>query len=144
MQQFLITSLELKELFRLFLGFGFFSSSNKLNFCDFLGQNKVIAKLMSSNFVFWLIIFFFLADNDTDISKAHLNKAQQIIKVDFYLHLQNTENYALSALRVWIHSETCTWHDKNIQSMKQFMTLFFTCLNVAKQLKKDMLLARTT
>ena len=40
-----------------------------------------------------------MADNDTDISKAHLNKEEQIIKVDFYLQLQNTENFALSALR---------------------------------------------
>ena len=38
-----------------------------------------------------------MADNDTDISKIHLNKAEQIIKVDFYLRLQNTENFALSA-----------------------------------------------
>ena len=43
--------------------------------------------------------FFSLADNDTDISKTHLNKAEQIIKVDFYLRLQNTENFALSASR---------------------------------------------
>ena len=31
--------------------------------------------------------------------KNHLNKAEQIIKLDFYLRLQNTENFALSALR---------------------------------------------
>ena len=42
---------------------------------------------------------FSLADNDTDISKTHLNKTEQIIKHDFYLRLQNTENFALSALR---------------------------------------------
>ena len=46
---------------------------------------------------FWLNIFFSLADNDTDISKTHLNKIDQIIKLDFYLRLQNTENFALSA-----------------------------------------------
>ena len=46
---------------------------------------------------FWLSTFFSLADNDTDISKTHLNKAEQIIKVDFYLRHQNTENFALSA-----------------------------------------------
>ena len=40
---------------------------------------------------------FSLADNDTDISKTHLNKTEQIIKLDFYLRLQNTENFALSA-----------------------------------------------
>ena len=43
-------------------------------------------------FIFWLNVFFPLADNDTDILKAHSNKAEQIIKVDFYLSLQNTEN----------------------------------------------------
>ena len=42
-------------------------------------------------------MFFSLADNDTDISKTHLHKAEQIIKLDFYLRLQNTENFALSA-----------------------------------------------
>ena len=41
-------------------------------------------------------MFFSLADNDTDISKTHLNKAEQIIKLDIYLHLQNTEKFALS------------------------------------------------
>ena len=44
-------------------------------------------------------MFFSLADNDTDISKTHLNKIDQIIKVDFYLRLQNTENFALKASR---------------------------------------------
>ena len=37
-----------------------------------------------------------MADNDIDISKTHLNKAEQIIKVDLCLHLENTENFALS------------------------------------------------
>ena len=36
-------------------------------------------------------MFFSLADNDTDISKAHLNKAGQMIKLDCHLRLQNTE-----------------------------------------------------
>ena len=44
-----------------------------------------------------LNIFFSLADNDTDRSKTHLNKAEQIIQLDFYLRLQNTESFALSA-----------------------------------------------
>ena len=38
---------------------------------------------------------FSLVDNDTDISKTHSNQADQIIKMDFYLHLQNTKNFAL-------------------------------------------------
>ena len=54
---------------------------------------------MTSSNVFWLNIFFSLGDNDSDISKTHLNKAQEIIKLDFYLRLQNRENFALSALR---------------------------------------------
>ena len=56
--------------------------------------------MTSSKSAFWINIFFsinFFADNDTDMSKTHLNKEQQIIKVDFYLQLQNTENFALSA-----------------------------------------------
>ena len=84
------------ELFRLFLGFGFFSSPCKLNFCDFLAQNNVIAKVKPSKLCFLAKYIFPLADNDTDISKTHLNKAEQIIKVVFHLHLQNTENFALS------------------------------------------------
>ena len=43
------------------------------------------------------IYFFSLADNDTDISITHLNKAEQIIKLYFHLRLQNTENFALRA-----------------------------------------------
>ena len=46
-----------------------------------------------------LNIFFSLADNDTDRSKTHLNKAEQIINLDFYLRLQNTENFASSTSR---------------------------------------------
>ena len=42
-------------------------------------------------------MFFTLTDNDTDISKAHLNKAEQVIKLYSNLHLQNIENFALSA-----------------------------------------------
>ena len=67
------------------MNFGFFSSPSKLNYFDFLATNDVIAKVTSAN-------FYFLADNDTDISKTHLNEAEQIIKVDFYLRIQNTEN----------------------------------------------------
>ena len=48
---------------------------------------------------------FSLADNDTDISKTHLNKTEQIIKLDFYLRLQNTENFALSASRFFFYVE---------------------------------------
>ena len=40
-----------------------------------------------------------MADNDTDVSKTHLNTAEQIIQADFYLHFQNTENFALCASR---------------------------------------------
>ena len=47
--------------------------------------------------LFFGSVNFSLANNDTDISKTHLNKEEQIIKVDFYLHLQNTKNFALSA-----------------------------------------------
>ena len=42
-------------------------------------------------------MFFPLADNDTDISKTHLNKAEQVIKLYSYLHFQNIENFALCA-----------------------------------------------
>ena len=47
--------------------------------------------MRSLNFCFpaWYIffIYFSLAVNDTDIWKTHLNKAEQIIKLDFYLRL---------------------------------------------------------
>ena len=76
------------------MGFEIFSS--KLNFCDFLAQNNVIAKVTPSKLCFLAKYIFPLADNDTDISKTHLNKAEQIIKVDFYLRRQNTETFALS------------------------------------------------
>ena len=46
---------------------------------------------------FGSIYIFYLADNDIDISKTHLSKTKQIIKLDFYLRLQNTENFALNA-----------------------------------------------
>ena len=42
-----------------------------------------------------------MACNDTDIWKTHLNKAEQIINLDFYLRLQNTENSALNAPSFW-------------------------------------------
>ena len=42
-------------------------------------------------------MFFTLTDNDTDISKAQLNKAEQVIKLYSNLHLQNIENFVLSA-----------------------------------------------
>ena len=47
---------------------------------------------MSSN-------LFSFADNDTDISKRHLNKAEQIIKLDFYLRLHS---YSYNYFRVKI------------------------------------------
>ena len=52
-------------------------------------------------------MYFSLANNDTDISKTHLNQAEQIIKMDFYLRLQNTEHFALSA---------SSWHNVLIPS----------------------------
>ena len=72
--------------------------------CDFLAQNNVIAKVTSSKLFFWMNSFFSLADNDTGISKTHLNKAEQIIKMDFYLRLENTENFALSTSSILILS----------------------------------------
>ena len=48
--------------------------------------------MTSSKLCFLAQFIFSLADNDNDISKTHLNKAEQIIKVDIYLRLQNTEN----------------------------------------------------
>ena len=39
-----------------------------------------------------------MADSYTDISKTHLNQAEQVIKLNFYLRLQNAENFALSDL----------------------------------------------
>ena len=56
--------------------------------------------MTSQTFVFLAQFIFSLADNDTDISKIHLNKAEQVIKLDFYLLLQNTENFALSMSRI--------------------------------------------
>ena len=53
--------------------------------------------MTSSKLCFLAQFIFSLEDNDTDISKTHLNKAEQIINVDFYLRLQNTENFGLSA-----------------------------------------------
>ena len=50
-------------------------------------QSHVMKPLFFDS-VFFFFFFFFLADNDTDISKAHLNKAEQIIKLDFF-SLQN-------------------------------------------------------
>ena len=44
-------------------------------------------------------VYFSLADNDTDISKTHLNQAEQIIKVNFYLRLQNKENFAFELVQ---------------------------------------------
>ena len=103
-------------MFQQFLDFGFFSSPSKFNFCGFLAQNNVIAKV-------WLNIFFSLADNDNDISKTHLNQAEQIIKVDVYLRLQNTENFALSASS-WcndlIHSASCS---KLMEPRKRYTVL---------------------
>ena len=64
-----------------------------------------IAKVTSSNLCVLAQYIFFLADNDTDISKTHLNKTEQIIKLDFYLRLQNTENFALSASRFFFYVE---------------------------------------
>ena len=50
----------IKELLKLFKGFGFFSSPSNLNLFDFLAQNVVIAKVTSSNLVFFgQHIFFF-------------------------------------------------------------------------------------
>ena len=43
---------------------------------------------MKKKKIYLLLNFFFsLADNDTDISKTHLNWAEQIIKLGFYLLL---------------------------------------------------------
>ena len=39
-----------------------------------------------------------MADNDIDISKTHLDKAEQVIKLDFYLRLQNTKKFALRVI----------------------------------------------
>ena len=45
------------------------------------------------------------------MSKTHLNKEKQIIKVDFYLQLQNTENFALSASSIWVNIRKTLHHD---------------------------------
>ena len=54
--------------------------------------------MKSSNLCFLAPYIFSLADNDTDTSKTHLKKGEEIIKLDFYLRLHNTENFALSGL----------------------------------------------
>ena len=67
--------------------------------------------MKGSKLFFDSIYIFSLADNNTDISKTHLNQEEQIIKLDFYLHHKNTENFALSAsswCNVLIHSVSCS------------------------------------
>ena len=68
--------------------------------------------MTSSNFCFLPKHFFSLANNDTDISKTHLNKAEQIVQVNFYLRLQDTENFDLSASRTKKLLEETTKVDK--------------------------------
>ena len=53
--------------------------------------------MTSLNLCFLAQYIFSHADNDTDLLKTHVNKAEEIIKLDFYLRLQNTENFALRA-----------------------------------------------
>ena len=50
--------------------------------------------MTSLNLCFLAQYIFSHADNDTDLLKTHVNKAEEIIKLDFYLRLQNTENFA--------------------------------------------------
>ena len=83
--------------------------------------------------------FFSLADNETNTWKIHLNKAEQIIKLGFYLRLQNTENFALSASsteqqgkggdHLLFHSTTST-HLRTFRYL--FTTLLFTRLLLDK------------
>ena len=65
--------------------FLFFSSKQRHS------KSDVIRPLFFAQFIFSFV------DNDTDITKTHLNKAEQIIKPDFCLHLQNTEYFAVRA-----------------------------------------------
>ena len=79
--------------------------------------------MTSSKLCFLAQFLFSLADNDSDISKTHLNKAEQIIKVDFYLRLQNTENFALNTsiwCNVLIHSASCS---KLMEPRKRYIVL---------------------
>ena len=64
------------------MGLGFFHHPASLIFCDFLAQ-----------------YIFSLTDNGIDISKTHLNQPEQIIKVNFYLCLQNKENFAFELVQ---------------------------------------------
>ena len=50
--------------------------------------------MTSLNLCFLAQYIFSHADNDTDLLKTHVNKAEEIIKLDFYLRLHNTENFA--------------------------------------------------
>ena len=81
----------INELLGLFEGFWFFTSPRKLYCLYFLDQNGIIPKVTSPNFCFFVHYVFSLADNDTDIWKTHLNKAEQIIRLNFYLRIQNTD-----------------------------------------------------
>ena len=55
-----------------------------------------------------------MADNDTtDLSKTHVNKAEQMIKVNFYLRLQNTDNLALSASSLHVIARFNSWRILN-------------------------------
>ena len=55
-----------------------------------------------------------MGDNDnTDLSKTHLNKGEQIIKVNFYLRLQNTDNFALSASSLHVIARYNLWRILN-------------------------------
>ena len=77
-----------------FLGFFCFSFSSLKRIHS---QSDVIRSLF-----FLLNVFFAEVENDnyiSYISKTHLNKAEQIIRLNFYLRLQNKENIALSVSR---------------------------------------------
>ena len=65
----------------------FFPHPASLIFFIFKLKTTSQQKWHHQTFVFSLNLFFSLADNDTDISKTHLNRAEQIIKLDFYLLL---------------------------------------------------------
>ena len=65
-----------------------------------------------------------MADNDIDISKTHLNQAEQVIKLDFYRRLQNTENFASNASRSLEISKSSQNSDVATKIMKGNAELF--------------------
>ena len=85
----------IKKLFRLFLGFEFFFLTEQALFCLFFSSKRGHSKSYVVKALF--------------LSSLNLNKAEQILKLHFYLRLQNTENFALCASSALIEQRYANW-----------------------------------